>query len=296
LSLWLQGGPGGPSTPAALGENGPCYVASNSKDTFLNPWSWNNEVNMLYIDQPVQTGFSYDTLINGTIDEAFLPYVVTPLSPSSPPPELNSTVLLGTFPSQNPMSTANTTSTAALAAWHFMQIWIKEYATSKCPFLSVSTVELTQLSRFPKYKPPQNKFSIWSQSYGGHYGPAFSHFFTEQNQQISARTIHSSVVPLHIDTVGIINGCIDILTQMPSYPQMAYDNTYGLQFINETQYDAAMSHFPACKSQVEACRSLKAANDPAGLGNIEAVNQACSSAYYYCLRAMSGAVESQVSC
>jgi carboxypeptidase D len=126
LSLWLQGGPGAPSTPGAVGENGPCLVTPDSRDTVLNPWSWNNEVNMLYIDQPVQTGFSYDRLINGTIDETLLPYEVTPLSPSSPLPELNSTFLLGTFASQDPLSTANTTATAALAAWHFMQIWMQE--------------------------------------------------------------------------------------------------------------------------------------------------------------------------
>ena len=77
LSLWLQGGPGSPSIPAALGENGPCRVTPDSKGTVLNPWSWNNEVNMLYIDQPVQTGFSYDTLVNGTIDETVNPYIVT---------------------------------------------------------------------------------------------------------------------------------------------------------------------------------------------------------------------------
>jgi carboxypeptidase D len=126
LSLWLQGGPGSPSTPAIFGETGPCFVTSDSKGTRLNPWSWNNEVNMLYMDQPVQTGFSYDTLINGTVDETILPYVVRPLSPLVPAPELNSTTLLGVFPSQNPMSTANTTATAALAAWQFMQIWMKE--------------------------------------------------------------------------------------------------------------------------------------------------------------------------
>lgn len=126
LSLWLQGGPGSPSTPAALGETGPCFVNPDSKGTTLNQWSWNNEVNMLYMDQPVQTGFSYDKLINGTVDETLRPYIVTPLSPSEPVPELNSTTLLGVFPSQNPRSTANTTSTAALAAWQFMQIWMKE--------------------------------------------------------------------------------------------------------------------------------------------------------------------------
>jgi len=127
LSLWLQGGPGVPSIQAALGENGPCFVNDDSSGTRLNPWSWNNEVNMLYIDQPVQTGFSYDRLINGTIDETVLPYLVKPVSPSTPP--LNSTHILGVFPSQNATSTANTTATAALAAWHFMQVWMKEFVS-----------------------------------------------------------------------------------------------------------------------------------------------------------------------
>ena len=145
LSLWLQGGPGAPSSPAALGETGPCYVARDSKNTVLNPWSWTNEVNMLFLDQPVQTGFSYDTLINGTVDETQLPFVVTPLSPSSPIPQLNSTFLLGTFPSQNPKSTANTTSTAALAAWHFMQIWMQQYGCiAPCFLLASATPMLTR--------------------------------------------------------------------------------------------------------------------------------------------------------
>ena len=41
-----------------LQENGPCFVGRDSNSTYLNPYSWNNEVNMLYIDQPVQVGFS----------------------------------------------------------------------------------------------------------------------------------------------------------------------------------------------------------------------------------------------
>jgi carboxypeptidase D len=89
-------------------------------------------VNLLYIDQPVQAGYSYDRLINGTIDETLLPYVVSPLPQGAPAPELNSTFLFGTFSSQDPMSTSNTTSTAALAAWHFMQIWMKQYGLSHC--------------------------------------------------------------------------------------------------------------------------------------------------------------------
>ena len=126
LSLWLQGGPGSPSIPAALGENGPCYVAADSKNTRLNPWSWNSEVNMLYIDQPVQTGFSYDRLVNGTIDETRSPYTVNVTGSAATASSLNSTLLAGVFSSQDPASTANTTLTAAEAAWNFMQVWMKE--------------------------------------------------------------------------------------------------------------------------------------------------------------------------
>jgi carboxypeptidase C (cathepsin A) len=127
LSLWLQGGPGVPSIPAALGENGPCSVSEDSKTTILNPWSWNNEVNMLYIDQPVQVGFSYDSLINGTVNEIDSPFAVTPMdSQALEAPSINSTFFTGTFASQNNTTTANTTQHAALAIWHFMQTWTQE--------------------------------------------------------------------------------------------------------------------------------------------------------------------------
>ncbi|EAQ88636.1 hypothetical protein CHGG_05255 [Chaetomium globosum CBS 148.51] len=273
LSLWLQGGPGAPSTPSAVGGTGPCYVADNSRDTTLNPWSLNNEVNLLYIDQPVQVGFSYDKLVSGTIDETLLPYVVSPLAGDAQAPELNSTFLRGTFSSQDPMSAPNTTATAALAAWHFMQIWMKH---------------------FPKYEPQDNKVSIWGESYGGHYGPTFANFFAEKSKDMTSGS-HSNTapIPLQIGTVGIINGCIDIITQMPSYPHMAYNNTYGIQVINETEYNNAMDSFPECRSRVEACRSLAETHDPTGLGNVGEVNTACSDAYNFCFAKMWGWVESR---
>ncbi|KAB5582867.1 Alpha/Beta hydrolase protein [Coniochaeta sp. 2T2.1] len=271
LSLWLQGGPGSPSIPAALGETGPCFVTPDSKGTKLNPWSWNNEVNMLYMDQPVQTGFSYDKLINGTIDETFLPYLVTPLSATGPAPELNSTTLLGVFPSQNPMSTANTTSTAALAAWQFMQVWMKE---------------------FPKYKPKSNKFSIWSESYGGHYGPTFADHFLSQSSKSTNRD-KNEAIPLTLDTVGIVNGCIDMLTQMPFYPEMAYNNSYGVQVINETEYNTAVNNLPACRKMVEQCRSLGDNKDPLATGTDAEVNKACSDAYNWCFKNVAAPMEAR---
>ena len=41
-------------------DGGPCYIMSDGNSTEPNPSSMNNKVNMLYVDQPVGTGFSYD--------------------------------------------------------------------------------------------------------------------------------------------------------------------------------------------------------------------------------------------
>jgi len=110
-------------------------VTNDSKTTVINPWSWNRDVNMLFLDQPVQVGFSYDELVKGIIDETQMPFAVMPFTPDA---ELNSTTLAGTFASQNPASTANTTSTAALAAWQFMQIWLREYPSPVCPQVNLT--------------------------------------------------------------------------------------------------------------------------------------------------------------
>lgn len=58
--LWLTGGPGCSSLLALFGENGPFLL--NTTDTpAYNPYSWNSFANLLYVDQPAGTGFSYIT-------------------------------------------------------------------------------------------------------------------------------------------------------------------------------------------------------------------------------------------
>jgi len=69
--LWMTGGPGCSGQLALFVENGPYHVDANQQVT-LNPNSWNTKANILFIDQPVGTGFSYDTSITdlGVTNEA----------------------------------------------------------------------------------------------------------------------------------------------------------------------------------------------------------------------------------
>ncbi|KAK2593528.1 Cell death protease [Conoideocrella luteorostrata] len=56
--IWLNGGPGCSSEDGALMEVGP-YRVKHDKSLGLNNGSWNEFANLLFVDNPVGTGFSY---------------------------------------------------------------------------------------------------------------------------------------------------------------------------------------------------------------------------------------------
>ncbi|GAM27668.1 hypothetical protein SAMD00019534_108440 [Acytostelium subglobosum LB1] len=62
--IWLTGGPGCSSELAIFYENGP-FSLSEDMQLVNNPYSWNKVANMLYVDSPVGTGFSYVSDPNG---------------------------------------------------------------------------------------------------------------------------------------------------------------------------------------------------------------------------------------
>lgn len=128
---------------------GPCSVNSDSKSTTLNPHSWNNEANMIYLDQPVQTGFSYDVLLNFTS-------------------KIMGKTNLAMGASQNAFQTANSTGNAAKVTFRFLQVFLGE---------------------FPEFKSKDNALSIWSTDYGGRWAPSFAARFLRQSEKKTAKEI-----------------------------------------------------------------------------------------------------------
>ncbi|KAF3921048.1 hypothetical protein AA313_de0202726 [Arthrobotrys entomopaga] len=58
LVIWLNGGPGCSSLEGLLQENGPFTWQYGTYLPVRNQYTWVNLTNMLYVDQPVGTGFS----------------------------------------------------------------------------------------------------------------------------------------------------------------------------------------------------------------------------------------------
>lgn len=56
--LWLTGGPGCSSSMGLFFELGPSSIDKDIKPVF-NPYSWNNNATVIFLDQPANTGYSY---------------------------------------------------------------------------------------------------------------------------------------------------------------------------------------------------------------------------------------------
>ncbi|PVH95835.1 carboxypeptidase-like protein S1 [Periconia macrospinosa] len=263
LTIWLNGGPGSSSMHGLFTENGPCHVNADSNSTRPAPWSWNENVNMLYFDQPVQVGFSYDTLQNVTMD--LVNGRVTLLNETTEVPEQNSTLLTGTLPSREPNNTAFGSVNGAVASWHFLQSWFQE---------------------FPHYLPNDTRISLAAQSYGGRYGPAMMSFWEEQNQRIENGTWdggEGEQFILHLDTLMIVSGCVDRYVQYPYYPQQAFrDNGYGIEAVNETVYKRMVEAIPECLERIQTCRDAAELGDPQNLGINATVNRLCENPETFC--------------
>lgn len=234
LALWLNGGPGCSSMIGLFQEHGPCHFVNGSDEPSLNPYSWNTYANMLYVDQPIGTGFSFGD------DEA------------------------------------TSTVTAAPFVWKFLQAFFEA---------------------FPSYE--SRDFGLWTESYGGHYGPEFAgmyrnrldasaipiarranmvpEYFQTQNKGISNGSVTGEVIDLV--ALGINNGWIDPIIQEQAYIDFGHNNTWR-QLINDTQYAQLQEAYETqCLPLLQQC--------PGETGT----DTACVNADNACYESVEGVVE-----
>ena len=158
--------------------------------------------------------------------------------------------------------------------------YVNETAVDTTALAAVGTWEVLQgfLSNLPHLDPKVDikKFNLWTESYGGHYGPAFFKLFSEQNGLIEAGKANGT--KLVMDTLGIGNGIISERIQAPYYPEFAVNNTYGIKALNDTMYEYAMLSYyvgGGCRDSIDECSEIEA------LQTIDAFDT-CSSATAIC--------------
>ncbi|KAI0326943.1 serine carboxypeptidase [Cubamyces sp. BRFM 1775] len=190
LTLWLQGGPGGSSMVGLFQEHGPCRINNDTTSVSYNRFSCNNVSNMIYIDQPIPTGFSYG---NRNLNNSF---------------------------------------DAAQDTWDFMQILFTD-------------------DRFSKYRA--NDVAIWTESYGGHYGPIFARHFLDRNAAVANGSLKE--IPLNLKVLGIGDGLIDPLIQYKAELTYAQHNPYHPTVDNDTLAAAnqSWSEPGGCRDQIIEC-------------------------------------------
>ncbi|ODA84169.1 hypothetical protein RJ55_02687 [Drechmeria coniospora] len=245
LTVWFTGGPGASSMYEFFVANGPCEVVErglNEYETVAREWGWDRASNMLFIDQPNQVGFSYDTPTDGTLAMLNGSVIIPPVSDPDAIPAWG--LLNGTFSSGNPKNTVNNTQSAAYAAWHVIQRFYNDV---------------------PLDSPRSNAsfgVNLFTSSYGGVYGPIFAETWEAQNKErnrLNGNIDPDSTVDLHIKSLGIVNGCIDLVTEEPQYIHFATNNTYGVHPFSSNETQSFLDKIEAA----DGCKALATRYDVA---------------------------------
>ncbi|CAN8100006.1 unnamed protein product [Discula destructiva] len=225
LALWINGGPGAGSTDQAISTNGPCLTNLDGNSTRLNEWSWNNEFNLIYIDNTIHSGFSYDIAVKAVRDMA-----TSWIKPGNASfSDSDRTKREGVYSSQDIAAGPNTTAIMAQTVSKFFQLWFDEF---------------TQYRR--------DNISIWSWSYGGYFVPAIAAAILE-DKKIALK--HESP-PHHIfgvDTIGIMNGLVDLSIQLPQIVKYPNNNTYGIELFNASTAEQLNAEADICLAQSREC-------------------------------------------
>ncbi|PKY07660.1 putative carboxypeptidase S1 [Aspergillus campestris IBT 28561] len=103
--------------------------------------------------------------------------------------------------------------------------------------------------QFPQYE--SRDFGIFTESYGGHYGPGFANYIQQQNKEVAAGSVEGEKIDLI--ALGVNNGLMDSKIQEKSYIDFAFNNTYR-QLIDKADRDSYYETLESeCLPALEKC-------------------------------------------
>ncbi|KAH9972873.1 Alpha/Beta hydrolase protein [Lactifluus volemus] len=121
-------------------------------------------------------------------------------------------------------------------------------------------------SRFPEYT--NHNFGLFTESYGGHYGPEFAEYFEFKNDAIMQNEEEGIIIPLV--ALGINDPWFDAEVQYKSYIEYSLHNPYR-SLINSSQAATLMDAYnEKCLPALNTCSRSHS-------------NRDCSNAYNTCL-------------
>ncbi|ORY86969.1 Alpha/Beta hydrolase protein [Protomyces lactucae-debilis] len=124
IVLWLNGGPGCSSLTGLFFELGPASIKSDGKTIKHNPHSWNNNASVIFLDQPLNVGYSYGEGVSDTVAAGKDVYAFLAL-------------FFKTFPEYADLDFS---IAGESYAGHYIPVFAKEIRKSKTPKINLKTI------------------------------------------------------------------------------------------------------------------------------------------------------------
>ncbi|KAL8949071.1 MAG: hypothetical protein Q9222_004796 [Ikaeria aurantiellina] len=106
-------------------------------------------------------------------------------------------------------------------------------------------------TQFPQYE--NRDFGIFTESYGGHYGPEFADYFEQQNAAIASGSVTGHNIKLV--ALGVNNGWFDAQLQEKAYVDYSYSNSYK-PFITAQMHTTYLNTYNTkCLPALQSCAS-----------------------------------------
>ncbi|EPS31077.1 Carboxypeptidase S1 [Penicillium oxalicum] len=119
-------------------------------------------------------------------------------------------------------------------------------------------------AQFPQYE--SRDFAIFTESYGGHYGPEFAAYIEQQNAAIKAGSVSGENI--NLVALGVNNGWIDPAIQEKAYIDYAYSNSYR-QLISSSDRSSYLSAYNnQCLPAIQKCAKTGSNSDCVNASNV----------------------------